>query len=135
MALAPGEPPPSLRLVAQMVKQRLDEAQVHHTVGFLPPTDTAPWRLSVDSDKGYVDLVFGNQATDVVWVVDAYDEEVSPGLATEFVAMSLDLLGEEEWRAMLGREQAAVRQAAAELRTEFRRARRARWRARLHWRP
>lgn len=53
---------------------------------------------------------------------------MSVELATEFVAMSLDLITEDEWRSMFDREVRAEAEAVRVARAEKRRHRRDAWR-------
>jgi hypothetical protein len=72
-------------------------------VRFIEPDHVSSWRLAVDVEEGTVDLMFGNHHTDTIGVVFDYQEDVSLGLATEFVAMSVGLVSEDEWRVGLPR--------------------------------
>jgi hypothetical protein len=113
-----------LAALAEAVVQRLGEAGVNHTFRFIEPTEVSSWQFVVDVDEGSVDLIFGTHASDKVAVIFDYQQEISLPLATEFVAMSVGLITEEQWLAMRKDEVEADQEAS-------RRARRDRWKARL----
>ena len=119
-----SEPPRALRLLADLVRERLDALGVRHETRFTPPTDSNAWRLSVATDDDEEDYIFGLHDRDSVGVIPAYQEDVSVPLAVEYVLMSLGFTSEEAWWEAFRGEQAVERSARRD-------ARRARWRARL----
>ena len=127
-------PPPSLLALAESVGARLDAAAVTHAIRYIRPTQVASWRLAVDVADGSVDMIFGQHDSDDLAVVFDHQEDVSVEVATEFVAMSLDLSSEDEWLELFDREVEARRAQEREARRERRRDLWDVWRRRLRLR-
>lgn len=123
-----GGPPRSLLLLAEAVERRLDAAGIPFSIRYSAPSDIASWRFAVDVEDGTVDFIFGSHESEQVAVVLDYQEDVSVELATEFVAMNLDLITEDDWRSMFDREVRAEAEADLLARAEKRRQRRDAWR-------
>ena len=61
------------------------------------------WRLAVLVEDGVLDDLFGMPGDDLIGVVPEQDEWVPVDVATEYVAMCVDLVDEVEWTQMLER--------------------------------
>lgn len=121
---AGAEPPTSLRDLAEAVERRLSPAGVTYAIRFIPPTDVSWWSLAVDFEDGSVDDLYAARQGSRIAVVPNCQEDVSVGLAAEYVAMCADLLTESAWWQMVRDEQQSERDARKTQRRE-------RWRARL----
>ena len=117
-----------MQRLAESVAARLSALGVPHTTRLsLEAADSnwrGNWRLSVTTDDGCEDLVFGRHGRDTIGVIPEWWEDVSVPLATEYVLMSLDLNTEQAWWDMFKAEQAAGTEARRLARSE-------RWRSRL----
>jgi hypothetical protein len=131
MTQQPSGPPPSLLALAESVSARLAAAAVPFSIRYIEPSDVSSWRLAVDAEEGSVDLMFGTHDSNDIAVVFDYQEEVSVEVATEFVAMSLDLISEDVWLALFDEEVQARRTAEGQARRKKRRERRDAWLTRL----
>ena len=116
---------------ADSVSARLAAAGVPFSLRYIEPSDVSSWRLAVDADGDSVDLMFGTHDSEDIAVVFDYQEEVSVGVATEFVAMSLGLISEDAWLALFDEEVEARRAANGQARRQRRRERRDGWLTRL----